>query len=574
MKPDSFIPFGLFLVGFTIYLGTLCPSVFVGDSGEIAAASWFAGVPHSTGFPTYINISKLITFLPVGNIAYRLNIFSGLFGAGLLILPFYFLRKMNYPVQAGALSALLFMVVPNLWSQSVIARVYTLSNFLLFLSLFLCLSAIQKADFRYLCSGIFVFGMALNTHGGILSGIPAVFVLVFLYLAKSSRKPFHRITTIIVFGIIGFSTIIFIPVRGTQFPFPTWHFLNNAHYFWNYITHREYEFKLFSRSLPEMIVYLKTICAQLSGEWSLWLLIIAVFNLIFLCFKKPSEGIMLVLISSANIVQMLLYGSGSDMLIMRRFFIPTHLVLTISLSVFFWGTLNKLPKKAGHYMFFLVLFLPVIMFVQKYVHRNLRSCYLPYEYNSFALKQCSTNSALLHIGDNISFPIWYLHYVENSRPDVAEVSVTISDTESYSQRLRILFFGNPCEGHDILQYHSKYNSILNEFFERFDPLFATYSEGLLVPPGWNTRQEGILIVVSKSPWRVRTESSIIYPWHIPHGGWKMYMTDEDIELKQLADNVVAGYLSMIKEGLESKNNKNVYVAKNEIMKLVPPFFDK
>jgi hypothetical protein len=43
-----------FWLPFLLYLRTLCPTFFPGDSAELSAAAWCLGVPHPTGYPLYM----------------------------------------------------------------------------------------------------------------------------------------------------------------------------------------------------------------------------------------------------------------------------------------------------------------------------------------------------------------------------------------------------------------------------------------------------------------------------------------------------------------------------------------
>src|SRR5438045_9307008 len=40
------------------------------------------GVPHPTGYPLYVLLGKLFTLLPVGDVAYRVNLSSAVYMAG------------------------------------------------------------------------------------------------------------------------------------------------------------------------------------------------------------------------------------------------------------------------------------------------------------------------------------------------------------------------------------------------------------------------------------------------------------------------------------------------------------
>ncbi len=70
---------GLCLAG---YLVSIQPSVGLEDSGEFLVAAYHLGVPHPPGYPIWTILAwawqKLI---PFGNIAWRVNLMSVVFGA-------------------------------------------------------------------------------------------------------------------------------------------------------------------------------------------------------------------------------------------------------------------------------------------------------------------------------------------------------------------------------------------------------------------------------------------------------------------------------------------------------------
>ena len=53
------ISYILFVALFIIYLSTIAPVVYLGDSGELTAASFSLGIPHNSGYPLYSIIGKI-----------------------------------------------------------------------------------------------------------------------------------------------------------------------------------------------------------------------------------------------------------------------------------------------------------------------------------------------------------------------------------------------------------------------------------------------------------------------------------------------------------------------------------
>src|ERR1043165_2394701 len=78
------------LLVFIGYWMTLAPDLTLEDSGELAVASMYAGVPHPPGYPVWTLYTWLFTVLvPVSNIAFRVGLSSavaGALGCGLIAL--------------------------------------------------------------------------------------------------------------------------------------------------------------------------------------------------------------------------------------------------------------------------------------------------------------------------------------------------------------------------------------------------------------------------------------------------------------------------------------------------------
>jgi len=155
----------LFIAGFSVYLFTLSPEVFVGDSGELAVAGWFIVFHIPPGFRPIL-IHPADADFPVREHRVPVKLVFSAAGRCSTFAPFFILKELDFPNYVRVFASLLFMVVPNLWSQAVIARVYTLSHFLYFLSILLGIGAHRRNDIRCLYAAMFSFGLALNTHAG------------------------------------------------------------------------------------------------------------------------------------------------------------------------------------------------------------------------------------------------------------------------------------------------------------------------------------------------------------------------------------------------------------------------
>ena len=134
------------VIALSLYLVTLAPTLSWGwrdlgvDGGELLAASNLLGVPHPPGYPTYMLLLKLFaTMIPVGDFAYRGNLFSAVFGASTVVLLYWVILRCCAQIRrsapswlriwGGALGAVTLASTPLFWSQATVTEVYTLNTF-------------------------------------------------------------------------------------------------------------------------------------------------------------------------------------------------------------------------------------------------------------------------------------------------------------------------------------------------------------------------------------------------------------------------------------------------------------
>jgi len=120
-----------------VYGLTMAPGLtwanFGADGGELITAAVTLGVPHPPGYPTYVLLGKLVSLLPLGEMAFRFNAFSAICtavataavtGAMLSWPPDRLVRAVKF---AGVAAGLTVAFSPLVWSQAVITEVYALN---------------------------------------------------------------------------------------------------------------------------------------------------------------------------------------------------------------------------------------------------------------------------------------------------------------------------------------------------------------------------------------------------------------------------------------------------------------
>ena len=140
------------LVVGAVYVATLAPTVlpygppYTLDSPMLQAAVAVLGVGHPTGYPTYMMLTHLFTYLPVGDVAYRVNLASAVYGVAAVAAAYAAGLLLGRRVVAAAAGALALGFSEAFWSQAVIAEVYTLNALFVALVLLLLLLWRERRD--------------------------------------------------------------------------------------------------------------------------------------------------------------------------------------------------------------------------------------------------------------------------------------------------------------------------------------------------------------------------------------------------------------------------------------------
>jgi tetratricopeptide (TPR) repeat protein len=188
-RPLDWAAFWLaFLVSFLVYAFSLAPTVTLEDSGELVVASDYLGVPHPPGYPLWTILTwffqlvfHFVRYQGHPNPAWAVNLFSafcGSFTSGLVALlasrsGFAMLRQIFPALRSGILAWLGFAAAVSaslilgfnqlMWSQAVIAEVYTLNTLLhLIIFVFVYVWLHRPQDNRLLFLTAFFYGLAFT----------------------------------------------------------------------------------------------------------------------------------------------------------------------------------------------------------------------------------------------------------------------------------------------------------------------------------------------------------------------------------------------------------------------------
>lgn len=199
----------LFVVAIGLYIKTLSPSVYTFDSAELAAGAYALGIVHPTGYPLYLLLAKLFTLLvPFGDVAYRVNLFSALCAALALVVLRRIALNLTGSPAASLLAAAVFGLTYALWSEAVVAEVYTLHILFLGLTLWPALRWRETNQPRYFILMTLIFSLSFGNHLSTILIAPGLAALIWRRL-----PPRRTLIAGLAAFAIGPLTYLYLPIR-------------------------------------------------------------------------------------------------------------------------------------------------------------------------------------------------------------------------------------------------------------------------------------------------------------------------------------------------------------------------
>ncbi|MBU1599300.1 DUF2723 domain-containing protein, partial [bacterium] len=505
-------------VSFGVYLYTLTPTVGFHDSGDMITASWVLGLPHPTGYPLYTLLGKLFCIIiPIGNIAYRMNMESALF-ASLAVMMTYFItlklisfqfaiRNSQFAIISSIVASLILAFSPTFWEQAVIAEKYTLNAFFFTLLIFILLKWQESIrDQRFAIRNLYLFsfllGLSFCHHMETILVIPATIFFLSIFWKNKTKKFFliynsqFVIRNLLIMFLFPLTLYLYLPIRSATHPSVNWEDADRFNGFLNYITASGYTHYFEKSSLFSLL-------KKPYNHWGTH--ISQQFGILF---WPAISGILVVLIRMRRIFYLFLLVILTNTLLCLHYnipnipdyYIPTYIILSVGFGILLNCFLSLSKNRVIFLLSPLLLFLPWLPFSENIKNSNKSLEYHYYDEGMAWLLGPKENAIILPRGD-ISFVFWYLCYVEGVRQDLFLIEPTFLHTQWLMEELKkkypdLIFDKNlPKERVSPLVLHSirfqKEREIMEKNLNRYS-IYTSFDEKAtkgfrLIPEGFFER---------------------------------------------------------------------------------------
>jgi len=463
-KVDFALSVGLGFVAFFLYLSTLAPTLLFADGGEFQFVPYVLGIAHPTGYPLYLILGWLWShLLPLGHVAYRMNLFSALWGG--VAVGLLYLVGIRALVRAGvepislrqglaSMGALTLATSGTLWSKAVEAEVYTLNAAFVALTLLLLLVWAERKRTGLLYLFALFYGLGLAHHGTIILLAPAYLLFIWLTDPRPLRE-LRSLATLLLLSSLPLLLYLYIPLRAP---------------------HTSYlriplgpgtELVLYESSLKGFLrlVLSQTLGSQRlspSGSISEHLLKISrllgseftAFGLVLglLGWLRSFRARNLLALTSLSYLAVLLFGLLGSLLAylfrftgdIKAFLLPAHIIFALWIALGGAALVEAIARllkgaTARFILLAILALLPLSLLTKNFSSVDRSQDFRALRFWDAILTESIPKGAILVSNDrNEMMPLWYLQQVEGVRPDLLGLFPLIVPEEGYANIGRLL----------------------------------------------------------------------------------------------------------------------------------------
>jgi 4-amino-4-deoxy-L-arabinose transferase-like glycosyltransferase len=351
-RPATWRWWGPLLVGFLlpVYLLTMGQTVGRADTFELQVVVPKLGIVHPTGYPLYLLLTKLFTFIPLNSMAWRVNLASAVYGLAALCLVYGIGWRLTGRPVVALLAAVALGLTPTFWSQTIEAEVYTLHLLVVAAVLAVALWVVGRlgiGDWRlgegvskkpdWLVVMAFLIGLGLANHVTAVFLLPGLALVVMFAWGKAARfgnrgyvekKSPITLTTLLVLSaalLLPLLLYLYLPVR--------WAAVNGEPMglgrFVEWVVGGRFQGALqWTAWLREPVRY-GIVGRLLLAEWGWLNLVVIGVGFVFLVRRQPRFGLILLVTWLGYVFYALNYHVPD----LAVFLLPAHLVMAVCWAV-------------------------------------------------------------------------------------------------------------------------------------------------------------------------------------------------------------------------------------------------
>lgn len=415
-----------------LYINTAPPVMYFGDDGEVISAAYTLGIGHPPGYPLYMLYTKLSSFLPLGDIAYRANIASGLL-AVMVFLFFYLASKQALALIFGEknigtkcaslLAALTYCVSSIFWFEAIHSKgaIYLLMHLFVVLAVLFGLLYYRTKKLKFFYAFFFVAGFLIPAHN--TSAMFLLFSAAAVIYASWKKAGARNYAFAALFFFLAFLTpYLYLFIRMKAAPAVNWGNLETYREVLGHIMRETYNYNTVNKT--EIAAMLERFGDYFLAYFSNYWLFAAVSAAgAFFVLKKSvkffTAAAAFYLLNLTALLYVINTSAGfmiNDLSPMtfytsKNFYPANDILPCMAGAAGLYGLIRFIHRKTGismGFVFSLACLMTLIMAFSNYEKNNKSSEFLAYDHADNILKSVPEGSILFAGNDTPLFNIVYM----------------------------------------------------------------------------------------------------------------------------------------------------------------------
>lgn len=449
----------LFLILFTFYIFSLNPVLPTGDAGGLITASHFLGTAHPPGYPLYVELGKILTFLPVGNIGFRVSLLPCLFSVNTLLILYFLMRELisgqarsfshsedanvseksncSWKNLIPTLAVLALGVSYSFYFQTIIGKFYPINAFMVIVLVILGVTVLKNGfDTRYIYLSVFILGLSTGLHHtALFMSVPLLIVGLFHFRSFLKTLPLS-----VVFFFIGFAINLHIYIRNIKDVFYAARKEGFPTDFFDILLRKFYKEGESIQAVTSAISTfdgfvnsIKNFFYMIDANFGYVTLIFFILGLIYLFkFNRKIFSILFVsFIMFSFVLAKITFSAdiegneGALYIIGNQYFIPAfclYVIFFVSGIYFFVDKIKKF-RLISYILPIFFIFIYLTLIPMRYSQTGQSNNWMLYYYSKDLLSTMPVSAVLNTYGDNKGFGTWYMKLVGRYRDDVCHTVV-------------------------------------------------------------------------------------------------------------------------------------------------------
>jgi tetratricopeptide (TPR) repeat protein len=440
------------LAAFLAYAFTLCPTIFTGDSGELATAAATLGFAHPPGYPLWTLIGRVFVFAGGGgDPAFTLNVFSALCAAAAAALLFLGLNLLTGRTLVSAGVAVAFALSRGVWTQAVVTEVYALNLLLTIAALVAALYAHRGRPALFVLAA-YLLGLGTANHPfALLAALP---VAALALLPSSAPSPAaaspapaipprgavlaRRLLLMAAAFLLGLTVYLYLPLRWMSGLESSWGGIRNLGDIVDHVLRSQYGGLGEAEAHTSLGLRLRVFAGTLDASVPLLFLLAGLYGLLHLVRERrlAEAGVLALFFLLAGPVTagvVRFEDTPLDRSIVSVYFLPAVLAAFFTAGIGIAALERALTARLASYgrLAAVVTVLVALLIPGAFHQANAQRCdrreaVLARTYAETALGFLPPDARLFAAGDSECFSLYYFHVVKGLRPDVTLVDRTLN----------------------------------------------------------------------------------------------------------------------------------------------------